>query len=97
MLWHHPRMAALHTWGVDLSTNPRHTSAVRMAWDGAAGRITDVITPLDAPRLAELIGTHPTEPWGIDVPFGWPTAFTTFLAQHRIGPAAPAFIDGSWA
>jgi hypothetical protein len=86
-----------HTWGVDLSTDPRGTAAVRIEWSDGRADVVRVVSPITAPELAELIAGHRDDTWGIDVPFGWPQQFETFLGAHRTTPTAVDYVEGSWA
>ena len=85
------------TWGVDLSTTPANTAAVAIEWSPGSARVTRMVTPLAAPELVDLIRAHPTDHWGIDVPFGWPGQFAQFVAAHQQGPTRPTYAEGSWA
>lgn len=68
------------TIGIDFAAQPRNTVIARIEWTPGAARVASITTPAtDADVLAALPGAHAV---GIDVPFGWPDAFTTFLSQH---------------
>jgi hypothetical protein len=76
------------TWGVDLSTSGKRTSAVRVQWDHGRAEVIEVNWPLDPGDLATLIRRHHDDAWGIDVPFGWPRGWAEFVTGHSQGPTA---------
>lgn len=79
---------ARQTWGLDLSTSPRKTAAVALDWGAGIARVTNVIRPLTAPAIIDLIADSGDEPWAVDVPFGWPDRFVALMADRARGPLA---------
>lgn len=71
------------TWGLDLSTTPANSAAVALRWDGRMASVDAVHEPLDANGIIELITRTGDEPWGVDVPFGWPDAFVALMADRH--------------
>ena len=77
------------TVGVDLATQPAKTAVARIAWSKNAVYVIGLDTHstddaiLNACQEADFVG--------IDVPFGWPDAFTTFVdRQHHNTQTAEA-------
>lgn len=93
----HPVDERSVTWGVDLSTTPANTAAVSIQWSAGSARVDQMVTPLAAPELIDLVRAHSNDHWGIDVPFGWPEAFARFVDAHQRGPTDPVYAEGSWA
>lgn len=78
-----------HTWGLDMSTNPAKTAAVRLAWTDGRATVDRVVHPLPAVKIPDLIADHHHDWWAVDVPFGWPDAFVDLMHQRHHQPLAP--------
>jgi len=74
------------TWGLDVSTSPKKTAAVALAWSGEAATVITIRHPLTAEGVVELMAKHRDDQWAVDVPFGWPDRFVAFMADRRDGP-----------
>jgi len=74
------------TAGVDLSSQIDRTAACLVDWSVPHASVTALALGVDDDTIARLMVT--VVKLGIDVPFGWPTAFVDAVAQHSR--------DGSW-
>ena len=74
------------TWGLDVSTKPQKTAAVRLEWRPGEAHVVDIRTGLTALDIIELITEYGSEPWAVDVPFGWPDRFVDLMDQRHKEP-----------
>jgi hypothetical protein len=86
------------TSGLDMSTSPAKTAAVAVAWSPDQARITQILQPLRASAIVDLIAAHAGEHWAVDVPFGWPDRFVALMADRQEMPLPPKVIpdDTEW-
>ena len=78
----------MKTLGIDLAAQPERTCACTIDWAASRPlvRIVDWEKPkwaLGDDRLVELITDPSFVSVGVDVPFGWPVAFTELIAGRR--------------
>lgn len=66
--------------GIDWATEAKNRAAVVIEVDGSRFIVTEVRSPLSEREAAELCLTDRLETVGVDIPFGWPTEFTNFVA-----------------
>ena len=69
--------------GVDLSAEPVRTAVAVLRWDDGEAVIEDLRVGAD--DEAVLAALAAADKAGIDAPFGWPDAFTAFVAAHQAG------------
>ena len=69
------------TVGVDLATKPTKTAIASIFWSKNAAHVIGLDT--GGTDDAILNACHEADSVGIDVPFGWPDAFTTFVDRHQ--------------
>lgn len=80
--------ASSYTWGIDLSTNPRHSAAVKIAWDDGRPRVDEVVTRLTSDAIVDLV-CESNGRVAVDVPFGWPDAFVEYVRSHQQSRQGP--------
>jgi predicted nuclease with RNAse H fold len=69
------------TVGIDLASQPKNTALCAIAWTRHEARVQECrlnVTNADIEAAAE-----DADKIGIDVPFGWPQAFTTAITAHN--------------
>ena len=71
------------TAGVDLAAQPERTAVATIKWTAGRTVIENVVCRADDEDLLELV--RPASKTGIDCPFGWPTAFVSFVTSHHAG------------
>lgn len=71
---------------MDLSSQDNRTARCLVDWGKGQARVLELSLNTSDEQINQLIQT--TDKVGIDVPFGWPTAFVEAVAQHNR--------DGSW-
>ena len=61
--------------------------------------VDDVRQPLDSATIIGLIASTGEEPWGVDVPFGWPDGFVDLMATRHRAPLSEGLLpaEGDWA
>jgi predicted nuclease with RNAse H fold len=69
--------------GVDLAAEPARTAVAVLGWDNGKAVVEDLRVGAD--DEAVLTALAAADKAGIDAPFGWPDAFTVFLAAHQVG------------
>ena len=82
--------------GVDMSTSPSSTGWVVLHWDGLSpARVEEIHDRKRSSIVEQIRARAQDEWWAVDVPFGWPVDFATWVADHSRGPVPPALdIDG---
>jgi len=86
------------TWGLDMSTSARKTAAVALEWSEGVATVVEVVHPLPAARIIQLMTRHADETWAVDVPFGWPDGFVHLMSERHDGPLPSDLIPSteSW-
>jgi len=69
--------------GVDLSAEPVRTAVAVLEWGDGKAVVEDLRVGADDEAVLAALMT--ADKAGIDAPFGWPDAFTAFLAAHQAG------------
>jgi predicted RNase H-like nuclease len=82
----------VHTLGIDLAAQPKHTAVCLLAWREERATIETLALGVDDATVVELVHTEDPAKVAIDAPFGWPAPFVTAVSQHASGGAwdAPA-------
>jgi hypothetical protein len=75
------------TLGIDLSAQPKGTSACRISWDAVGARVDALVVEADDDVLTRLRSRVAVT--AMDAPFGWPAAFVSALADWGIGSPWP--------
>lgn len=81
--------------GVDVASQPAGTAACGVRWEPSGATIEWVEGDVDDRRLAGILA-EPVAKIGLDVPLGWPDAFTEAVGRHQggraFGTAAPELL-----
>lgn len=87
--------AAMITLGIDLSTSRKNTSYCRIDWSGTKPRLaTAPATPVARNQWESLhAAIAESDKVAIDVPLGWPVAFSREVSAHARGEAWTADRD----
>jgi Protein of unknown function (DUF429) len=79
----------MQTLGIDLSAGVRDTAVCTVSWGKKGARVEAVVTGRESPDAADDAGLvtamAAADRTGIDVPFGWPSAFVTAVTRHDKG------------
>jgi predicted nuclease with RNAse H fold len=79
----------MQTLGIDLSAGVRDTAACTITWGKKGARVETVVTGRESPEATDdgalITALAAADRSGIDVPFGWPSAFVTAVARHDKG------------
>lgn len=75
------------TIGVDLSAQDTKTCMASIEWKGGRARVIELQSRVS--NLTIVSAAAGADKIGIDCPFGWPTAFVEFIAEHAQGPVQP--------
>jgi predicted nuclease with RNAse H fold len=82
------------TAGVDLAAQPERTAVAAISWTAGRAVIEDVAYRADDEDILQV--ARRAGKTGIDCPFGWPTAFVSFVTCHHAGQVSiPADGPGS--
>jgi hypothetical protein len=81
------RPTEMVTLGVDLAAQPRHTAVCLVSWRNGRAKASVPELNIDDQRLHTLAAD--ADKVGIDVPFGWPSAFVDSVAAYRRGEPWP--------
>lgn len=73
--------------GIDLAADPRRTGVATLRDEGAAIVVSDVHVGADDDDVIAHVAASTKA--GVDVPFGWPRAFTQLIMAHRAGTLEP--------
>ena len=76
------------TLGIDLASQPRNTAICALRWSSRGAEVDLLRADVDDEALLER--ARASEWIGIDAPFGWPRAFTQFVAENRERPRLQA-------
>jgi len=68
------------TLGVDLASSPKTTGLCIIDWANRSATIRELAVNVDDSRI--LSAARNCDAVGVDAPFGWPIAFTQFLAEQ---------------
>jgi predicted nuclease with RNAse H fold len=71
------------TAGVDLAAQPKRTAVAAIKWTAGCAVIEDVVCCADDEAILQVVKR--ADKTGIDCPFGWPTAFISFVTSHHAG------------
>jgi len=71
------------TAGVDLAAQPERTAVATIRWTAGCAVIENVISRADDEVILQAV--QQADKTGIDCPFGWPTAFASFVTSHQAG------------
>ena len=79
------------TAGIDLAAQPERTAVAIIKWGAGRAVIENVACRADDEDILQIVKLAGKT--GIDCPFGWPTAFVSFVTDHHMGhvrlPAGP--------
>ena len=82
--------------GIDMSTTPGHTALAAIATSPTRGSELVAAHPkVRHDQLLEVLSTWDYAVASVDVPFGWPDAFTSVVASHMQGPLASVPAPGT--
>jgi len=81
------RATKMVTLGVDLAAQPRNTAVCLVSWRSSKAMASVPELNVDDKRLHRLAAD--ADKVGIDVPFGWPSAFVDSVAAYRRGEPWP--------
>ena len=71
------------TAGVDLAAQPERTAVATIKWTAGCAIIENVACRADDEVILQVV--KQADKTGIDCPFGWPTAFVSFVTSHQAG------------
>ncbi|TXH45395.1 MAG: DUF429 domain-containing protein [Actinobacteria bacterium] len=70
--------------GVDLSTDPKSTALAVIHWrDDGCNDLTFLKRPVEHAELVDVLNGWDYLVAAIDVPFGWPDQFASFIGSHQ--------------
>ena len=75
-------MATLSTAGVDLSSQDRKTASCVITWSAGRGWVSALEVGITDEAINRLLTDDDIAKTGLDVPFGWPTAFADAVFHH---------------
>lgn len=77
-----PEMATSSTAGVDLSSQDRKTASCVITWSRRRGWVSSLDVGITDEAINLLLTDDDIAKTGLDVPFGWPTAFADAVFHH---------------
>ena len=75
----------MRTLGIDLAADPKNTALCEIEWDEASVTVLAVARNVSDAQILDLAAGPPSRVIGVDIPFGWPTNFVTFVSAHARG------------